>query len=150
MQWLRLIIDPSLRVGLIEGQLGHSIDLDGRVFTHRATPEEIVFYDWLADSGSAVCGLEIHLPPEHPVLRTSTPFSLLQHVEVDYFMRIWLSERRSCLPLGREAFGDIWFFEAQDARLAIVFGIDDWLSQGERDRLVGDLQAAQISALTGE
>jgi hypothetical protein len=141
MRKLCLVIEPHLYGRLIEGQSERPLDLDGCRFTQRATREQIIFYDWIADRAGAIHGLEIHLLPTHPALRTLTPFERLPHVEVGCFVRVWFSKGRDYFPLGKEAFGDIWFFEAKDGRLAIVVGIDEWLSQSERDPLLEDLRA---------
>ena len=129
----------ALRSWLIEGQLGASISLGGFLFKRRTTAGEVIFYDWIADRGGAIRGLEIHLPPDDPSLKTLTPLEQMGHVDTGCFMRIWLTEQRGCSPLGREAFGDVYFFGAEDGRLAIVVGIDDWLSPVERDGLLTDL-----------
>ena len=140
MRSIFLLTEPVLCVKVVEGDLGQSIDFGDYRFSLRKTTEDIVFYDWLSDRDGSLCALEIHLPPDHPALATSTPFNKLRYVDTDCFPHIWLIERRECRELGKEAFGDIFFFGADDGRLGIVVGIDDWLSQQERDRLLRDLR----------
>lgn len=43
---------------------------------------------------------------------------------------------RGGVPVGKEAFGDLFFFQAEDGRLAIVVGIQEWLSPRECELLL--------------
>lgn len=145
MRWLCLIVEPKLRAALLEGPLLGTFRLEGFRFTQRPTSRDVVFYDWIVDHTDAVRGLEIHLPPDAECVRTDTPFEQLPHVDADYFVRVWFSSVRGCFQLGREAFGDIFFYEADGRRLAVVVGVDEWLSQRERDRLLSDLGIADTA-----
>jgi hypothetical protein len=138
MSFLCLILEAQLRVCLLEACPGTSITTGGQLFTQRAT-EEVVFYDWIVDATTGVHALEIHLPPDHPLLKMRTPLSQLSYVDTDCFVRIWLTRHRSGVPAGKEAFGDLFFFQAEDCRLAIVVGIQEWLSSRERELLLSNL-----------
>jgi hypothetical protein len=139
MSFLCLILEPRLRVCLLEACPGTSITTSGQLFTQRAT-EEVVFYDWIVDATTGVHALEIHLPFDHPLLKMRTPLSQLPYVDTDCFVRIWLTRHRGGVPVGKEAFGDLFFFQAEDGRLAIVVGIQEWLSPRECELLLTNLR----------
>jgi hypothetical protein len=145
MSLLCLILEPQLRVCLLDTFPGSSITTSGQLFTQRAT-EEVVFYDWIVDATTGVHGLEIHLPPDHPLLKMRTPLSQLPYVDMNCFVRIWLTRHRRGVPLGKEAFGDLFFFHAEDGKLAIVVGIQEWLSPRERELLLNNLRGEYPSA----
>jgi hypothetical protein len=44
------------------------------------------------------------------------------------------------MPMGKEAFGDLFFYGRQDGTLAIAVGLEEWLSPGERDLLLSALR----------
>jgi len=122
---------------LLEDHPGPSIRLGGEFFARRTT-EEFVFYDWIADKTTAIQALEIHLPPDDSLLKTRLPFSQISYIDTQCFVQIWFTANRDGTPMGKEAFGDILFFEANDGRLAVVVGIEDWLSPSERQQLLSD------------
>jgi hypothetical protein len=141
MQSLCLILGPQLQVELVERRLGKADKVGVHQLTERKTGEELVFYDWIADRNGALMGLEIHLGPDHPSLKTLVALEQLPYVETDGFVRIWLSDAPEWWPLGKEAFGDIRFFEDRRGVLVIVVGIDDWLSEDERGELLRRIRA---------
>jgi hypothetical protein len=74
------------------------------------------------------------------LLGTRTPLSQFPYIDTDCFVRIWLTENRDGVPIGKEAFGDLLFYQAEDGRLAIVVGIQEWLSPRERELLLSNLR----------
>jgi hypothetical protein len=136
MTFLAIRVDPQLTVGLLNYERTPTIDLNGQSFTLRQIGEESVFYDWFASPTGVIQALDIHLSATHPVLRTSVSVLSLSHVDTRCFFVLWFTPRRDAAGIGKEAFGDIYFFGGPDEELAILVGIHDWLSPMERASLL--------------
>ena len=141
VNFLLLILGPKLRLRLLSQEPGQEIaTADGCLFIQQRQDEEAVFYDWLADEASVIQGIEIHLAPDHPSLRATPPLTSLEYVTLGPFVRIWFARTRDGMPLGKEAFGDLFFFRDKNNTLAILVGISEWLSRKEQDSLLKNLQ----------
>jgi hypothetical protein len=139
MSHLCVLVEEPLFFARLDYRSTDFINVRGVSYKKRAISEnDVVFYDWIADDDD-VRGLEIHLPLDHPLLRSSVPLNSVSSIETDCFVRIWLSNTRAGVAQGKEAFGDIYFFSTDNNRVAIVVGLQSWLSSS---------QAASLSKLS--
>jgi hypothetical protein len=144
MAHLGIIVEEPLAFERLESGLTDSINVRGNVYEKRPVPDgEMVFYDWIIDDHDIIRGLEIHLPPDHPLFQSSIPLTTVSLIEARCFVRLWLGQNRGGKPQGKEAFGDMCFFATSTHRLAVVVGLDSWLSLSQRDSLLGRLFSSQ-------
>jgi hypothetical protein len=140
MHQLCILVEEPLLFARLESFLTDGISVQGRVYKNRPTSDsDLVFYDWIIDEADVVRGLEIHLPPEHPLLQSSVPLNSISCIEIDCYVRIWLGKNRVGSAQGKEAFGDIFFFGSNTNQLAIVVGLDSWLSPSQSNSLLMSL-----------
>jgi hypothetical protein len=136
MNFLVLVLKQTLSVHSLHTQPSDHFVVNGERFFRRKTKdEEAVFYDWLADRTGVIQALEIHLPADHPLVRGRPPVASLEYVTINPFLCIWFGRTREALPLGKEAFGDLFFFHNENHNLGVVVGTRDWLSDKERELL---------------
>ncbi|MEM4204907.1 MAG: hypothetical protein QXS54_12640 [Candidatus Methanomethylicaceae archaeon] len=139
MAFLCLSLEPELRVGVLQKRPGAYIVIAGQRFL-RMPVEEVLFYDWIVAAASGCLALEIHVEPDHPLVQTELSLPKLSYLDRDPFVRIWLTQRRGGVPMGKEAFGDLFFFQGAQGALAIVVGIEEWLSSREREVVLSILR----------
>jgi hypothetical protein len=129
MTELCILVEEPLSFARLDNHLADSICVQGSNYEKRPTSDDdLVFYDWIIDESDVVRGLEIHLPSGHPLLQSCVPLNEISQVETNCFVRLWFGTNRTGTPQGKEAFGDIFFFGAESNKLAIVVGLDSWLS----------------------
>ena len=116
------------------------IKVQGDVYKKKpVSDDDVVFYDWIIDKTDVVRGLEIHLPPDHALLRSSIPLNNISQIESGCFVRLWFGNSREGDEQGKEAFGDIFFFGTDNNKLAIVVSLDAWLSMPQGKSLLVSL-----------
>ena len=137
---LCIVVEEPLRCERLHSSLTDFISVRGSVYKKRPEPDDaVVFYDWIIDDADCVRGLEIHLPPSHRLLQSDTPLNSISFIEIDCFVRIWFGKDRVGEAQGMEAFGDISFFGTDMNELAVVVGLDAWLSVSQRNSLLTSL-----------
>ena len=141
MDALCVFVERSLSIDTLEYQSEDSFKFGDRIYTRRLA-SGCVFYDWIVDDSNVPRGLEIHLSPNDPLLRT--PDDVSDHIVSESlpFFGVWLGGSRQGTPQAMEAFGDIEFFEDRSGNLAIVVGLDMWLTSDQKEsirRLAGVL-----------
>lgn len=136
MRYLSIVVQRSLKIGLINGPIVFPIELNDTLFTEHQLRDDIVFYDWFVNPIGNICALEIHLSPHDSRFQTSFPLSESPSIDLDAFVRIWFSDKRDGIAQGLEAFDDIYFAHSMDGQLAIIVGIDTWLNPAQAQQLV--------------
>lgn len=137
---LAILIGRPVRLRIFSGDVPSSFTMDGHVYSARSDDgADPIFYDWILGRADEIVGIELHCLPGERILASRVPLTALDEVEVAPFPRIWFRNARLGEPAGYEAFGDLTFFADAENNLAIVVGLDDWLSTEQQDRLVADV-----------
>jgi hypothetical protein len=135
MASLVLIVQQPLRIIYLNDCPGFPAHIDGFFYQVEEIDEDVVFYDWLADSEDRIHGLEIHIPSSALQSKSKLPLTEVLALDLNIYPRFWLSQQRDGSPLGLEAFGDIAFGRSTDGRLAIIVGLDNWLTPAQSGQL---------------
>jgi hypothetical protein len=140
MHCLQINIEKILLVNQLDRMPSSSEFDPEQIFPH---DREILFYDWLEDTSTGPCGIELHLFRSNPFydLLKSNPI-----VDFGEFPRIFIDACPSPKARTLEAFGDILLVQTARDSATIFVGLDTWLSESDRQYLDRVVARGQHSA----
>jgi hypothetical protein len=129
VQALHIFLDSKPHLCLAEGLIDRAVRGSGILYTPHIEKSEIpLFYDWLEDDLAKICGVEIHLPDEHPL---ANALHRRPYVTFAPYPRIHFRDVPTCRERGIEAFGDIALLTGTDDAWLIAVGLEEWLAASD-------------------